>query len=302
MIGLGNEWKCPSCRDEYAGPPLQRCCELTLQKHVGNRLANIPLNPPGCLSHEGTQTRAGLPFNSCGEKCLAEVECRHECEEICHPGPCGACQMCARGVPRPPKVRSSSELSFRETFVPLSRLVAAQIRHRNFDEMYPGRTAVNERFDMRAIEAGNAGPQVLPAGIFMLPMICSILSFCIAMFIYALISVVVEPYKHRAIAENNHTMRAMWVLVSLGAANNSILNGLSVWPFKVIISTYYRNLTTSRFAARWRVVGSQTGELAPFWEFMRGVCEMVLFLIMFVWVLGPFTRYAEDKGPMDCNR
>ena len=163
--------------------------------------------------------------------------------------------------------------------MPLSRLVAAQIRHHNFDDLDPGRTADTERFNMRAIEAGNANPQqVLPAGIFTLPMICSILSFCMAMSIYALTNVVVEPYKYRAIAENNHAMRAMWVFVGLGAANNSVLNGLSVWSFRVILCIYYRNLTTSRFAARWRVVRSETGELAPFWEFMRGICEMVLVL------------------------
>lgn len=26
-VAFGREWKCPSCRDEYEGPPIQTCCE-----------------------------------------------------------------------------------------------------------------------------------------------------------------------------------------------------------------------------------------------------------------------------------
>ena len=27
IVTFGQEWKCPSCRDKYGGPPVQACCE-----------------------------------------------------------------------------------------------------------------------------------------------------------------------------------------------------------------------------------------------------------------------------------
>lgn len=100
-----------------------------------------------------------LPFNSCGEVCLAVLLCQHGCPEICHPGPCKACQLCERAI-------AGLALPRRHNFPPdsleLIRGAAPQVQSSNQQAIE--RTI--EAFTARDDATSDLGPRALQARIW----------------------------------------------------------------------------------------------------------------------------------------
>jgi len=73
--GADKNWRCPGCQYSYAATPMYNC--------FCNKRQN-PIYSPSDIPH------------SCGERCgkrlnKKSTDCRHECPELCHPGPCPPC-------------------------------------------------------------------------------------------------------------------------------------------------------------------------------------------------------------------
>ena len=62
VVGLGDEWKCPLCRDEYASPPLQRCCELGLQRYARKIISLYTSQNFRVLFSRGNTNKGWLAF------------------------------------------------------------------------------------------------------------------------------------------------------------------------------------------------------------------------------------------------
>lgn len=229
-----------------------------------------------------------LPFNSCGDCCLGLLSCQHVCGEICHPGPCVECQWCERGIPRPglPRRRNAlrDSLELRRDWVP-------PVEHFND----PDSERANDASAARGHATSNAGPRTLPTRVWVPLIICLAVTVFMAGAIFGLTKVIVEPYNHRSIAENNDAMRAVWILLGLGATINMGMNILSLNRLHDLVDYCEQKISNTSFAASWNSWMRICVESKFCCHFTNLVLFHLLWYVLFAWIVGSFAWYVQVK-------
>lgn len=233
----------------------------------------------GCKRYLGTvDDDQGLPFNSCGEDCYAELPCQHVCDNVCHPGPCEECQLCERAVPRLvlPRRRIAPQDSLE-----LIRGWVPRVQHFNEDI-----ERADHPFPASGPATSNAGPRTLRAGTWAPLVICLAVTIFMAGSIFGLTKVIVEPYNHRSIAENNDAMRAAWTLLVLGGLVNLGLNLKSASRVREFAFYCQQEISGTSFAASWTSWMRICEEVEFCWDLTKFVALHVYFYSLVVWVIG----------------
>ena len=247
---------------------------------LGSAMTNPYFTTKGC-SKRGSETindNRSLPFNSCGERCMAALPCNHACPNVCHPGPCEDCRLCGRYIPRRRNLpRDSLELR-------RDRAAAAWIRYQGFNR-------TDDAVITNDHAPSSAAPQTLSARIWVPLAISLAVTVSMAGPIFGLTMVVVEPYNHRSIAMNNDAMRAAWVLLALGALINLCANW-SLLPRLRLFWAYWKEqiLDIPVWAC---ALSSQV--IVAFGELVLFVLAIVFLAINLAWLIGPLVLYGKVK-------
>lgn len=221
-----------------------------------------------------TDNGRGRPFNSCGERCSATLPCEHICNEICHPGPCEECQICI------PKPVSSRRLNFPRDSLELVRWAPPAPRLNEQDN--------EQGFTAKGRARDNARPRTLRAGIWVPLVICLAVTVSLAVAIFGLTKVVVEPYNYRSIAENNDAMRAAWILLAVGAIISIGMNMKSLTRMRDFVDYCMLRISCTSFAATWTSWMGICGEVQFLWELAKFLAFYTFSFMMVVWVVGAF--------------
>lgn len=229
-----------------------------------------------------------LPFNSCGDYCRAVLKCQHVCLEFCHPGPCGGCQSCERGIPRAtlPRQRNvpRDSLELRRDWAPM-------VQHRNDQDI----ERADNGLTTRGHATSNGRPRTLPAATWVPLVVCLAVTAFMAGAIFGLTKVIVEPYNHRSIAENNHAMRAAWILLTFGALINGCTNMGSVTRVRELVDYCKQRISNTSFATTWTSWMRICVEVQFCWELTKFVAQYVFFCMVLAWILGSLAWYVKVR-------
>lgn len=153
-------------------------------------LANPCFMTKGCKRCSGPMDDdEDLPFNSCGEVCLAVLLCQHVCPEICHPGPCKKCQLCEQAIPGLALPRRHN---FPRDSLELIRGGAPQVQ--SSIEQAVERTT--EAFSARDRATSDLGPRTLRARIWIFRLIYLAIAVILGGGIFAVAKVIFQPHSH----------------------------------------------------------------------------------------------------------
>lgn len=225
----------------------------------------------------GNVNKTGQPPNSCGSLCLKPLSCPHRCSQICHAGPCDPCVQGCK-----PQIRKT-EVRIRQTSFRGSRIGD---RDGVID------AAVNA--DLERAAPRPRAPQDSLSLLFNRMVKLHCVSLALTLTLMALVigwtAVIVKPFNHKSIAENNKGVRGTWAL--LGIAGFFI--------------TIYNSCCVPAFNKTGREIKGQMGSRLPRLTALLGIfnCPWAVFhcCLTLTWVIGPFIRYALLLPNCDRNR
>ncbi len=227
----------------------------------------------GCATLVGNVNRTGQPPNSCGSRCFKALSCVHRCSQICHAGPCDPCVQGCK--PEPPKMlaKTVQKSPGVETAVVAGIAVNADLERAAPRPRAPRDSTSSLVRRMIKRHSVSVGFTITLMGI-----------------VGGWTMVIVEPFNHRRIAENNKGVRAIWAFLGIAGFVVMVFNASSLRAFRVTGKEI-----KGQMERRLPAPTSWLGVLRLPWFF--------LYLCLTIsWVIGPFFRYVLTLPGRYCTR
>lgn len=226
-------------------------------------------------------------FNSCGDQCgAARSTCVHFCDQVCHPGPCENCTLCATaridetpGTAHqngPPTIIGPSITSRTSSDRPWTLGENSLDLDLQSDIEQPPSIAHDE-------------VQSYPTGTFCRLFFCLVWTTCVAYATFRLTMVVLEPHKHPRLVENEGALDALWIFFASAAFLCSCMNAQSMAIVKPARRIFVHNARINPF---WASLFQHEHDRLMARMFIRFSYVIYVF-VAGVWILGPGLAYVK---------
>lgn len=241
----------------------------------------------GCMATDGTLNPPNSAFNSCGDRCEAvRRSCLHLCDQICHPGPCGPCTRCRtkiEGIPnfaqkhRLPSAVPPPSINYRPPGIPQP----AHERSRGIEPDPERRPAVRPN-EVQTYSASTFTPLIF----------CVVWTIFVAFCTYCVTKVIIEPYNHPGIVENEGSLDALWIFFASAALLSSCMNASSMRRVESIRRVFVHNTMIRPF---WISLKSRGRDDILAYLIVKIITLFFYGLYIFtavVWIFGPSLLYV----------